>query len=67
LKKRLPQGGWVELPLSDLNVLRKSVQLPAESKSLIKIESDKLDHVKLSRMRRSVKKHRVRRANSKDS
>ncbi|MFT2090618.1 23S rRNA pseudouridine(2605) synthase RluB [Paraglaciecola sp. 2405UD69-4] len=68
LKKRLPQGGWVELPLSDLNGLRKSVQLPEEKETLIKVEADnKLDHVKLSRMRRSVKKHRVRQANKKRS
>ncbi|WP_133469360.1 23S rRNA pseudouridine(2605) synthase RluB [Paraglaciecola marina] len=66
LKKRLPQGGWVELPLPDLNTLRKSVQLPEEKETLIKVEADnKLDHVKLSRMRRSVKKHRVRQANKK--
>ncbi|WP_299078551.1 23S rRNA pseudouridine(2605) synthase RluB [uncultured Paraglaciecola sp.] len=63
LKKRLPQGGWIELPLTDLNGLRKTVQLPAETQTLIKLEEDnKLDHVKLSRMRRSVKKHRVRQA-----
>ncbi|MEO9945429.1 MAG: 23S rRNA pseudouridine(2605) synthase RluB [Paraglaciecola sp.] len=68
LKKRLPQGGWVELPLPDLNTLRKSVQLPEEKETLIKVEADnKLDHVKLSRMRRSVKKHRVRQANKKRS
>lgn len=68
LKKRLPQGGWVELPLPDLNGLRKSVQLPEEKETLIKVEADnKLDHVKLSRMRRSVKKHRVRQAYKKRS
>jgi 23S rRNA pseudouridine2605 synthase len=65
LQKRLPQGGWVELGLPDLNTLRKSVQLPAETETLIKIDPGKLDHVKISRMRRSVKKHRVRQANNK--
>lgn len=65
LQKRLPQGGWVELGLPDLNTLRKSVQLPAETETLIKIDPGKLDHVKISRMRRSVKKHRVRQANKK--
>ena len=66
LKKRLPQGGWIELPLTDLNGLRKTVQLPPETETLIKLEeNNKLDHVKLSRMRRSVKKHRVRQANKK--
>ncbi|MGS2720839.1 23S rRNA pseudouridine(2605) synthase RluB [Paraglaciecola aestuariivivens] len=63
LQKRLPQGGWVELGLPDLNALRKSVQLPPETQTLIKVDPGKLDHVKISRMRRSVKKHRVRQAN----
>ncbi|MFT6805956.1 MAG: 23S rRNA pseudouridine2605 synthase [Glaciecola sp.] len=65
LQKRLPQGGWVELGLPDLNILRQSVQLPAETETLIKIDPGKLDHVKISRMRRSVKKHRVRQAKNK--
>ena len=65
LVKRLPQGGWIELTLTDINTLRASVQLPPETESLIKLEPGKLDHVKLSRMRRSVKKHRVSQANSK--
>ncbi|MFT5838156.1 MAG: 23S rRNA pseudouridine2605 synthase [Flavobacteriales bacterium] len=67
LQKRLPQGGWVELGLPDLNTLRQSVKLPAETETLIKIDPGKLDHVKISRMRRSVKKHRVRQANKKGS
>jgi 23S rRNA pseudouridine2605 synthase len=41
------------------------VQLPAETETLIKIDPGKLDHVKISRMRRSVKKHRVRQAKNK--
>ena len=65
LQKRLPQGGWVELGLPDLNTLRTSVQLPEETETLIKLDPGKLDHVKISRMRRSVKKHRVRQANKK--
>jgi 23S rRNA pseudouridine2605 synthase len=65
LQKRLPQGGWVELGLPDLNTLRQSVQLPEETETLIKIDPGKLDHVKISRMRRSVKKHRVRQAKNK--
>lgn len=63
LQKRLPQGGWIELMLPDVNTLRSSVQLPDENETLIKLDPGKLDHVKLSRMRRSVKKHRVNQAN----
>ncbi|MCY7295155.1 23S rRNA pseudouridine(2605) synthase RluB [Alteromonas sp. a30] len=63
LTKRLPQGGWVELELSDVNKLRKSVQLPPERESLVKVKQEKLDHVRLSRMRRSIKKHNLKNRN----
>lgn len=65
LKKRLPQGGWVELTLADLNPLRKSVQLPPETETSVKIGDEKLDHARLSRMRRSVKKHRINQVKSR--
>lgn len=60
LAQRLPQGAWVELELPDLNKLRKSVQLPSEKESILKIKQEKLDHVRLSRMRRSIKKHKLK-------
>lgn len=60
LQKRLPQGAWVELELQDVNKLRHVVQLPAEKESLVDERQTKLDHARLSRMRRSVKKHKVR-------
>ncbi|AXR06046.1 23S rRNA pseudouridine(2605) synthase RluB [Salinimonas sediminis] len=60
LQKRLPLGAWVELPLEDVNQLRKLVQLAPEETSLIDNRQTKLDHARLSRMRRSVKKHRTR-------
>lgn len=59
LQKRLPQGGWIELPLQQVNQLRKLVQLPAETESLVSDKQNKLDHARLSRMRRSVKKHKL--------
>lgn len=59
LQKRLPQGAWVELELPDLNGLRKAVQLPPETETLINEKKNKLDHVRISRMRRSVKKHKL--------
>ena len=60
LQKRLPQGAWVELPLSEVNALRHIVQLPAEDESMVDERQTKLDHARLSRMRRSVKKHKIR-------
>ncbi|MBU3016921.1 23S rRNA pseudouridine(2605) synthase RluB [Paraglaciecola agarilytica] len=65
LQNRLPQGGWIELPLSDLNTLRKSVQLDLEQESLVEDKQTKLDHVRLSRMRRSVQKHKVNQGRAK--
>lgn len=64
LKKRLPQGAWLELELTDVNQLRKQVGLPPETETVIDERRNKLDHVRLSRMRRSVKKHNVARKKS---
>lgn len=60
LNNRLPQGAWVEMELASVNKLRSGVQLPPETESKIKKDQDKLDHVRLSRMRRSIQKHKTR-------
>jgi 23S rRNA pseudouridine2605 synthase len=62
LQKRLPQGAWIELDLEKVNQLRKMVQLPKETETNLKSDDDKLDHARLSRMRRSVKKHKLNKA-----
>ncbi|WP_026374569.1 23S rRNA pseudouridine(2605) synthase RluB [Aestuariibacter salexigens] len=58
LNPRLPQGAWLELPLDDVNALRQSVGLNAETETFVTETDEKLDHVRLMRMRRSVKKHK---------
>ncbi|MGB3726578.1 MAG: 23S rRNA pseudouridine(2605) synthase RluB [Glaciecola sp.] len=63
LFKRLPQGAWVELDIDNLNSLRKMVQLPPETVSKIH-KPETLDHTKLSRMRRSVRKHKLNKVSS---
>ncbi|MFC3120198.1 23S rRNA pseudouridine(2605) synthase RluB [Agaribacter flavus] len=55
--KRLPQGAWVELDLSNVNELRKMAKLAPETETKVH-DQDKLDHTKLSRMRRSLRKHK---------
>lgn len=66
LQKRLPQGAWVELDLEHINKLRSMVQLPPETTSKAdKVEA--LDHTKLSRMRRSVRKHKQNQLNKKQT
>ncbi|MFT4655758.1 MAG: 23S rRNA pseudouridine2605 synthase [Kangiellaceae bacterium] len=57
LLKRLPQAAWVELDIQNVNALRKMVQLPAETETKMHV-AETLDHTKLSRMRRSVRKHK---------
>jgi 23S rRNA pseudouridine2605 synthase len=57
LFKRLPQGAWIELDIQNVNALRKMVQLPVETETKVHI-AETLDHTKLSRMRRSVRKHK---------
>ncbi|WP_395344232.1 23S rRNA pseudouridine(2605) synthase RluB [Ningiella sp. W23] len=56
--KRLPQGAWIELDLKNVNGLRTMVQLPDETETKVHT-LDTLDHTKLSRMRRSVRKHKT--------
>lgn len=61
LKKRLPQGAWVELELDDVNKLRRSVKMSPETETMVQVQrKEKLDHVRLSRMRRSIKKHNLK-------
>ena len=48
------------LQLEDVNALRSLVQLGEETQTLVDARQNKLDHARLSRMRRSVKKHRIR-------
>ena len=62
LPNRLPQGAWVEMELGEINKLRRSVQLPNETETALKPDQEKLDHIRLSRMRRSIKKHNSRQA-----
>lgn len=57
LFKRLPQGAWIELDIQNVNALRNMVQLPDETETKVQVD-DKLDHTKLSRMRRSLRKHK---------
>ncbi|MFC4699029.1 23S rRNA pseudouridine(2605) synthase RluB [Glaciecola siphonariae] len=56
--KRLPQGAWIELDLENVNAIRNMVKLPNETETKVHT-LDKLDHTKLSRMRRSVRKHKT--------
>ncbi|SFD25559.1 23S rRNA pseudouridine(2605) synthase RluB [Pseudoalteromonas denitrificans] len=62
LNPKLPQGGWEELALSDVNYFRKSVQLPSETETKLSVMPEKRSEkrAKNQRIRKSVKKHQTR-------
>ncbi|CAH9052034.1 Ribosomal large subunit pseudouridine synthase B [Pseudoalteromonas holothuriae] len=62
LDKRLPQGGWEELKLEEVNYLRKSVQLRNETETKLSVmpEKRKDKRAKINQIRKAVKKHNQR-------
>lgn len=53
LEQGLPQGGWGELPLEQINYLRQLVQLPAEDRSFIDPRKPETRQKRYARARRS--------------
>lgn len=62
LNKRLPQGGWEELKLEDVNYLRKSVKMRPETETKLSVmpEKRKDKRAKINQIRKAVKKHNQR-------
>ena len=60
MKRQLPNGGWTELALPEVNYYRKLVGLPVETQSKVKVDEKVMDNAKSRRIRRSVKKHQQR-------
>ncbi|WP_094751767.1 23S rRNA pseudouridine(2605) synthase RluB [Psychromonas sp. CD1] len=56
LDKQLPQGGWVELNLKEVNYFRKLVDLPKETETKVRVDDNKTKNAQ-ARIRRAVKKH----------
>ncbi|MEG3753846.1 23S rRNA pseudouridine(2605) synthase RluB [Psychromonas arctica] len=56
LNNQLPQGGWQELTLKEVNYLRKMVDMPRETETKVRIETNKVSNPQ-ARIRRAVKKH----------
>ncbi|MFT6986987.1 MAG: 23S rRNA pseudouridine2605 synthase [Psychromonas sp.] len=56
LEKQLPQGGWIELNLKEVNYLRKLVDMPKETETKVQVDISKVKNTQ-SRIRRAVKKH----------
>ncbi|MEI6897930.1 MAG: 23S rRNA pseudouridine(2605) synthase RluB [Psychromonas sp.] len=56
LDKQLPQGGWSELNLKEVNYFRKLVEMPKETESKVRVDGNKEKNTQ-ARIRRAVKKH----------
>lgn len=68
LEKHLPQGGWEEMALDNVNYLRQLVGLPKETKTMVPEGRERLDNrTKTARIRRSVRKHQQRHGKSVDN
>jgi 23S rRNA pseudouridine2605 synthase len=58
LEQGLPQGGWSEMPLEQVNVLRKQVKLSPEERSFIDPRHQESRQRKFAKIRRATAKHR---------
>ena len=56
LNKKLPQGGWQELNLKEVNYLRELVGMPKETETKVRVDEKKVKNSQ-ARIRRAVKKH----------
>ncbi|MFO6422930.1 23S rRNA pseudouridine(2605) synthase RluB [Motilimonas sp. KMU-193] len=59
LPKGLPKGGWNELPLKEVNLLRTAVGLTPETETKVKVDKSPA-RKQNNRIRRSVKKHQMK-------
>ncbi|TKB58443.1 23S rRNA pseudouridine(2605) synthase RluB [Ferrimonas aestuarii] len=65
LPKGLPRGGWMELPLDQVNYLRRLVDLKPEGRTLLdkdKQTARRQKKIKTGKIRRAVNKHQHRKA-----
>lgn len=68
LDRRLIQGGWFELPLADINKLRKQAGLPRETREfnpVVQKDNAKNRRTERARIRRAVKKHKIKQSSRK--
>lgn len=61
LPKSLPRGGWVELPVEQVNYLRKLAGLEPETRTMLAADKHSVARaqVKSAKIRRAVRKHKV--------
>ncbi|GAA3534478.1 23S rRNA pseudouridine(2605) synthase RluB [Zobellella aerophila] len=59
LPRTLPRGGWAELPLEQVNYLRKEVGLDAEERSKVDVHAPER-YKQVAQIRKAVRKHNSR-------
>ncbi|CAM2773792.1 23S rRNA pseudouridine(2605) synthase RluB [Shewanella loihica] len=61
LPKSLPRGGWVELPIEQVNYLRKLAGMDEETRTLLGTDKHSVARakVKSAKIRRAVRKHKT--------
>lgn len=64
LPKRLPRGGWIELPLTEVNKLRTMVSLPLETRSKLDQVDSKM-RIKPGQIRKAVQASNLRSTTAK--
>lgn len=61
LNNKLPQGGWQELNLKEVNYLRQLVGMPKETETKVRVDQNTKPSKSQARIRRAVKKHNQQR------
>lgn len=61
LPKSLPRGGWMELPLEQVNYLRQTAGLPIENRTMLGTDKHSVARAKVrsAKIRRAVRKHKT--------
>lgn len=61
LPKSLPRGGWIELPIEQVNYLRQTASMEAETRSLLGTDKHSVarNKVRGAKIRRAVRKHKA--------
>ncbi|MCL1126949.1 23S rRNA pseudouridine(2605) synthase RluB [Shewanella surugensis] len=61
LPKSLPRGGWIELPIEQVNYLRQTASMEAETRSLLGTDKHSVARSKVrgAKIRRAVRKHKA--------
>ena len=61
LPKALPRGGWIELPIEEVNYLRKTAGMDDETRTLLGTDKHSVarNKVRSAKIKRAVHKHKV--------